>query len=48
MRPLLGFRQVGIDVLGMAIGTVEVVLQDYLDGGLSPMDEQHVCGHNRQ
>ena len=47
LRPLMGFQQVGIDVLGMAIGTVEAALQDYLEGGLSPMDEQQVCGHSR-
>ena len=46
LRPLLGFRQVGIDVLGLAVGTVEAAIRDYLDGGLTPMDEKQVCGHS--
>ena len=47
LRPLMGFQQVGIEVLGMAVGTVGAAIQDYLDGGLSPMDERQVCGHSR-
>ena len=47
LRPLMGFRQVGVEVLGMAVGTVGAVVKDYLDGGLSPLDERQVCGQSR-
>jgi len=46
MRPLQGFQQMGIEVLGLAIGTVGTALQDYLDDGLTPFDERNVCGHS--
>jgi len=47
LRPLMGFQQVGIEVLGMAIGSVGNALQDYINGGLTPMDERQVCGQSR-
>lgn len=44
MRPLLGFRQVGIDVF-LGIGnTVQESIEGYLQEKLIPMSEEYVCG----
>lgn len=45
MRPLMGFKQVGIDVyFGPEGPTVQSVLDLYLNGGLQPIAENQVCG----
>jgi predicted Fe-Mo cluster-binding NifX family protein len=44
LRPLMGFRNVGIEVL---LGEGEIVkdsVNAYLEGKLLPMGDEHVCG----
>ena len=45
MRPLMGFRQVGIDVYFAPEGrTVEQVIELLLAGELSPITDKETCG----
>jgi predicted Fe-Mo cluster-binding NifX family protein len=45
MRPLMGFRQVGIDVYYDAERIdIQPVVQDLIDGRLPKIDESQVCG----
>jgi predicted Fe-Mo cluster-binding NifX family protein len=48
MRPLMGFEEVGIKVYGGAAGTIEFIINEFLEGRLSPAGEDIVCGHSRQ
>lgn len=46
MRPLMGFRQVGIEVLIGEGHYVKDSIDAYLEGKINPMDETSVCrGH---
>ena len=47
MRPLMGFQQAGINVYGGAVGTVEFVVNEFLQGNLSSVGENDVCKHTR-
>ncbi len=48
MRPLMGFRQAGIDVYyGPEGDTVEAVIGDLLEGRLKVIQEHEVCGGGR-
>jgi predicted Fe-Mo cluster-binding NifX family protein len=47
MRPLMGFQQAGIKIYGGAVGTVEFVVNEFLQGNLSPVGENDVCNHTR-
>ncbi|MEW6136887.1 MAG: NifB/NifX family molybdenum-iron cluster-binding protein [Thermodesulfobacteriota bacterium] len=48
MRPLMGFRQAGIDVYYGPYGeTVGAVVQDLLQGRLELIQENQVCGGGR-
>jgi predicted Fe-Mo cluster-binding NifX family protein len=45
MRPLMGFKQVGIDVyFGPEGPTVEAAMELFLEGRLRPIAENQVCG----
>ncbi len=44
MRPLMGFKSVGIDVLVGAGDTVGDVVELYLKGEVRPISENDVCG----
>jgi len=45
MRPLMGFRQVGIDVYHDAErAEIKPVVKDLIDGKLSMIDDNQVCG----
>jgi len=48
MRPLAGFRSVGIEVYAGRGGTVGDLIAAYSSGKLVPMDESSVCGGSRQ
>jgi predicted Fe-Mo cluster-binding NifX family protein len=48
MRPLMGFRQAGIEVYYGPYGeTVGAVVQDLLQGRLELIQENQVCGGGR-
>jgi predicted Fe-Mo cluster-binding NifX family protein len=47
MRPLIGFKQVGIDVYAGATGTVEFAVNEFINGNLQLAGEKDVCGHSR-
>ncbi len=48
MRPLMGFRQVGIEVFyGPEGATVKSLIDQWLEGRLSPMGDRQVCGGGR-
>jgi predicted Fe-Mo cluster-binding NifX family protein len=45
MRPLMGFRQVGIDVYHDAIRPeIRPVVEDLINGKLAPIEDNQVCG----
>lgn len=44
MRPLMGFKSAGIDVLLGEGETVAEAVEGYLHGRLLPMSDEHVCG----
>jgi predicted Fe-Mo cluster-binding NifX family protein len=44
MRPLLGFRSVGIDVLIGEGNQVEETVSAYLHGNLRPISDEDTCG----
>ena len=44
LRPLMGFRSVGIEVLLGEGETVQDSVNAYLQGELLPMGDDHVCG----
>ncbi|MFC1836229.1 NifB/NifX family molybdenum-iron cluster-binding protein [Thermodesulfobacteriota bacterium] len=45
MRPLMGFRQLGIDVYFSQEGaTVGAAIQQYISGRLEPITDRQVCG----
>jgi predicted Fe-Mo cluster-binding NifX family protein len=48
MRPLAGFRSVGIEVYAGSGGTVGDLITAYTSGKLVLMDESSVCGGGRQ
>ena len=47
-RPLMGFRQAGIRVIAGAAGTVESVLNAYIEGKLATAGEDVVCNHSKE
>ena len=47
MRPLMGFKQTGIDVYAGTTGTVEFALNEFINGNLQLAGEEDVCGHSR-
>ena len=46
MWPLMGFEEVGIKVYGGAAGTIEFIVNEFVEGRLSPAGEDIVCGHS--
>jgi predicted Fe-Mo cluster-binding NifX family protein len=46
-RPLMGFRQVGIQVVAGASGKVGDIVDAYLAGKLRPAGEEIICGHSK-
>jgi len=48
LRPLMGFRQAGIQVYHGPYGeTVRAAIDDLLNGRLNPIDDDQVCGGGR-
>ncbi len=47
-RPLMGFKEVGIDVYAGAAGTIDFVVTQFLEGNLNIAGDQDVCGQSRQ
>ena len=47
MRPLIGFKQTGIDVYAGTTGTVEFAVNEFINGNLQLAGEEDVCGHSR-
>jgi predicted Fe-Mo cluster-binding NifX family protein len=48
MRPLIGFRSVGIEVYAGSGDTVGDMVNAYTSGKLSPLDESNTCGGGKQ
>ena len=44
MRPLLGFKSVGIQVMAGRENPIENVVKSYINGMLFPFDDSNVCG----
>jgi predicted Fe-Mo cluster-binding NifX family protein len=48
MRPLMGFKQVGIDVyFGAGAQTVGQAVQAFAEGNLKPFGMENTCGGGR-
>lgn len=48
MRPMMGFQEVGIQVYSGAMGTIDFVVNEFLEGRLSAAGDDVICGHSRE
>ena len=48
MRPMMGFEQVGIKVYAGAAGTVEFLVNEFIEGRLRQAGDEVICGHSRE
>lgn len=48
MRPMMGFQQVGIKVYAGADGTVEFIVNEFIEGRLRQAGDEVICGHSRE